>query len=164
VIGINSQIESTGGGGEGVGFAVPVDTARRSLAQLRAHGHVEYAYLGVSAQELYPQLARRLRLATRDGALVTRVEPGGPAADAGIAAGGDKITFEGEDGVPQGGDAIVAIDGHRVRHSADLTDIVGMRSPGDRVALAVVRGAKRRTVHVTLAARPERSTRGLLKP
>src|SRR4029079_9094227 len=87
VLGINSQIESTGGGGEGVGFAVPVDTVRRSLSELRSKGHVDYAYLGVSTQELYPQLAEKLGIPVERGALVASVEAGGPADNAGIETG-----------------------------------------------------------------------------
>ena len=62
MLGINSQIKSTSGGGEGVGFAVPVDTVRRSLRELREDGKVDYGYLGVTSQPLYPQLAKRLDL------------------------------------------------------------------------------------------------------
>jgi S1-C subfamily serine protease len=160
VIGINSQIESTGGGGEGVGFAVPVDIVKRSLGQLRTKGHVDYAYLGVSTHELYPQLARRLGLPVKDGALVASVEPGGPAAKAGLSAGKGKISFQGEDGLPTGGDVVVAVDGKPIHHSADLTNIIGLREPGDKVRLTLVRGNKRRVVTVTLAPRPNKPATG----
>jgi 2-alkenal reductase len=156
VIGINSQIESTGGGGEGVGFAVPVDMVKRSLRLLRENGHVDYGYLGVSTQDLYPQLARRLGLGVRDGALVAKVEGGGPADDAGLEAGSDKIDFEGQEGVPSGGDAIVGVDGRRIHHSADLTNAIALKSPGDKITLQVVRGTKRRDVTVTLGKRPDK--------
>jgi S1-C subfamily serine protease len=157
VIGINAQIESTGGGGEGVGFAVPVDTVKRSLAQLREQGHVDYAYLGVSTQELYPQLARRLGFDADDGALVASVEEGGPADDAGIEAGDEKIEFQGQQDVPVGGDAIVAIDGRPVDSSADLTSAIGLRDPHEEVELEVVRGDDHRRVEVTLGERPEKA-------
>ena len=75
VIGINSQIESTGGGGEGVGFAVPIDLVRRSLDQLRANGKVEYAYLGVTTEALYPAARRAARHPRDNGALVANVTP-----------------------------------------------------------------------------------------
>src|SRR6185312_7588752 len=91
VIGINSQIKSTGGGGEGVGFAVPADTVKRSITQLRDTGQVKYAFLGVSSVALYPQLARKLGLNVTSGALVGRVEPGSPAQKAGIKAGTNTI-------------------------------------------------------------------------
>jgi S1-C subfamily serine protease len=156
VIGINSQIESTGGGGEGVGFAVPVDMAKRSLRLLREKGHVDYAYLGVSTQDLYPQLARRLGFGVRDGALVASVEGDGPAGDAGLLAGKDKIEFEGQKDVPSGGDAIVAADGQPIHHSADLTNVIALRSPGESITLQVIRGDKRRNLEVKLGERPDK--------
>jgi 2-alkenal reductase len=154
VIGINSQIESTGGGGEGVGFAVPVDSVRRSLAELRTKGHVDYGYLGVTTQELYPQLADKLGIATEHGALVASVEPDGPADKAGIQAGEGKIEFQGQKDIPQGGDAIVAVDGKPITESSDLPNLITLKGPGDKVTLTVLRGKVRRTVTVTLAPRP----------
>jgi S1-C subfamily serine protease len=156
VIGINSQIESTGGGGEGVGFAVPVDSVRRSLTELRTKGRVDYGYLGVTTQELYPQLADRLGVATERGALVVSVEPGGPAAKAGIEAGEDKVEFQGQKDIPQGGDAIVAVEGRPITESSDLPNLITLKGPGDKVTLTVLRGSKRRTVTVTLAPRPNK--------
>jgi 2-alkenal reductase len=161
VIGINSQIESTGGGGEGVGFAVPVDTVRRSLGELRTKGHVDYAYLGVTTQELYPQLAQRLGFPVEHGSLVASVEPGGPAAKAGIEVGKGKVEFQGQKGIPEGGDAIVAVDGKPLTQSADLPNLIGQRSPGAKVRLTVLRGSSRRTVTVTLAPRPDKPTTSL---
>src|SRR2546430_9024746 len=78
VIGINSQIKSTGGGGEGVGFAVPVDTVRRSIGQLKQSGKVTYSYIGVSSVDLYPQLAKRLGIAARTGPLAAKIQAGHP--------------------------------------------------------------------------------------
>jgi S1-C subfamily serine protease len=156
VIGINSQIESTGGGGEGVGFAVPVDTVRRSLDELRAKGHVDYGYLGVTTQELYPQLAQRLGLPAKHGALVAKVEPGGPADKAGVQAGEGKVEFQGQKDLPQGGDAIVAVDGKPITQSADLPNLISLKGPGDEVRLTILRGSVTRTVTVTLAPRPNR--------
>ncbi|GAC1315796.1 MAG: trypsin-like peptidase domain-containing protein [Thermoleophilaceae bacterium] len=156
VVGINSQIQSSSGGGEGVGFAVPADTVRRSLDALRRFGRVRYAYLGISSEQIYPQLSRRLGLAALRGGLVTKVESGSPAARAGIIAGSAKIEFEGQKDIPQGGDAITAVDGRPVVHSADLTSAIGLKSPGERTVLSVVRGSSRRSVTVTLGARPDR--------
>jgi S1-C subfamily serine protease len=156
VIGINSQIESTGGGGEGVGFAVPVDAVRRSLAELRTKGHVDYGYLGVTTLELYPQLAQRLGLPVAHGALVASTEPGSPAAKAGIQAGKGKIEFQGQKDIPQGGDAIVAVDGKPIAQSSDLPNLISLKGPGDKVTLTILRGKVRRTVTVTLAPRPNR--------
>jgi len=156
VIGINSQIQSTGGGGEGVGFAVSVDTVRRSLAQLRSKHSAAYAYLGVTSEDLFPQLAKRLGLPVGHGALVAKVEPGGPAKAAGISAGSSKITFQGASGVPSNGDVIVAIDGHPVTQSNDVGEFILPQRPGDHVQIELVRGTSRRTVTVTLGTRPRK--------
>jgi S1-C subfamily serine protease len=153
VIGINAQIESTGGGGEGVGFAVSVDVVRRSLAQLREDGTVEYAFVGVTSQDLYPQLARRLGFGVGRGALVVDVEEGGPADEAGIEAGRDEVDFQGQRGIPKGGDVVVGIDGRPVEGSSEVAEAVAARRPGERVTFDVVRGAKRRKVEVVLGAR-----------
>ena len=159
VIGINSQIKTASGGGEGVGFAVPVDTVKRSLEELRASGHVDYGFLGVTTQALYPQLARHLGVSAREGALVVQVVDGGPADDVGLRAGEDETSFQGQDGIPRGGDVIVAVDGRRLEGESDLADLISLHRPGDRVRLDVVRGDRRRTVSVRLGERPERAPR-----
>jgi S1-C subfamily serine protease len=153
VIGINAQIRSRSGGGEGVGFAVPVDAVRRSLRELRRRGRVDYGYLGVASQVLYPQLAERLDLDVGAGALVQEVEKDSPAEDAGIEAGDDEITFQGRP-VPTGGDVIVAVDGKRLTLHQDLADVISSKSAGDRVRLQLLRDGERRTVVVTLGRRP----------
>jgi S1-C subfamily serine protease len=154
VLGINSQIKSSSGGGEGVGFAVPVDTVRRSLSQLRENGKVDYGFLGVSASPLYPQLARRLGLPVERGAMVASVEKGSPAAKAGLSAGKGKIEFQGQQDIPRGGDVIVAVDGQAVTQRRGLPELIGLKGGGEKVRLKVVRGKQRRTVQVTLAPRP----------
>jgi S1-C subfamily serine protease len=153
VIGINAQIRSRSGGGEGVGFAVPVDAVRRSLRELRRRGRVDYGYLGVGSQVLYPQLAERLDLDVGAGALVQEVEKDSPAEDAGIKAGDDEITFQGRP-VPAGGDVIVAVDGKRLTLHQDLADVISSKSAGDRVRLQLLRDGERRAVVVTLGRRP----------
>ncbi len=153
VIGINSQIKSTGGGGEGVGFAVPVETVKRSIAQLRETGQVKYAFMGVSSIDLYPQLARKLGLGVQRGALVAKADSGSPAGKAGIRGGSSTITFQG-DTVPVGGDVIVSIDGKPVSSPTDVANLVGLRDPGQKVAVGIVRGKTHRTVTVTLGERP----------
>jgi S1-C subfamily serine protease len=154
VLGINSQIKSSSGGGEGVGFAVPVDTVKRSLSQLRETGKVEYGFLGVSASPLYPQLARRLGLPVERGALVATVEKGSPADKAGLSAGKGKIEFQGQPDIPRDGDVIVAVDGKKLTEDVDLPDLIGQKGPRQKVRLDLVRGKERRTVTVTLAPRP----------
>jgi S1-C subfamily serine protease len=158
VIGINSQIKSTGGGGEGVGFAVPVDTVRRSIQQLKQKGKVSYSYLGVSSVDLYPQLAKKLGIAASTGALVAKIQPGSPAEKAHLKAGTSLITFEGDARIPKGGDAIVAVDGKPVHSSTDLGNLVAARDPGTKVQITLVNGHARRTVTATLAPRPASAT------
>jgi S1-C subfamily serine protease len=160
VLGINAQIRSTSGGGEGVGYAVPVDGVRRSLRELRAKGKVEYGYLGVTSRSLYPQLAERLGLGVRDGALIVDVQSGSPADDAGLKAGQDKISFQGEQGIPKGGDVVVAVDGERLSRTDDLADVISSKNAGDEVTLDVVRGHDRRTVKVKLGSRPNKPPEG----
>jgi S1-C subfamily serine protease len=154
VIGVNSQIRSTGGGGEGVGFAVPVETVRRSVDQLRKKGRVDYAYLGISSVTLYPQLAERLGLDATTGALVDDVRRGGPADAAGIRGADDHITFQDVPTIPVGSDLIVAVEGRKLTEAQDLSDVIGVHQPGETVDVRVVRDGRVRTVEVKLGTRP----------
>jgi S1-C subfamily serine protease len=153
VLGINAQIKSQSGGGEGVGFAIPVDAVRRSLRELRERGRVDYGYLGVSTLVLWPQLAERLGLEVSGGALIQEIEPGSPAQDADLEAGDDEIEFQATP-VRTGGDVIVAVNGRRLTRRDDLADVISAMSAGDRVELDVVRDGKRRTVELELGRRP----------
>jgi S1-C subfamily serine protease len=154
VIGINAQIRSRSGGGEGVGFAIPVDAVRRSVRELRGKGRVDYGYLGVSTLILWPQLAERLDLGVSGGALVQAVEDGSPAEDAGIEPGDDEITFQGQPDITTGGDVIVGVNGRRLTRRDDLADVISSMSTGDRVRLELLHDGERRTVRVTLGRRP----------
>jgi len=153
VLGINSQINSSSGDNSGVGFAIPIDSVKRSLSALRAKGRVEYAYMGVSSSSLYPQLAQRLGLPVDHGAIVAQVVDGGPAEKAGLRAGHDEVRFQG-DLVPRDSDVITAVEGKEVRLDDDLGRILGNYDPGDKVDLEVYRGKEKRTVTVTLGSRP----------
>jgi S1-C subfamily serine protease len=154
VLGINSQIRSTGGGGEGVGFAVPVDTVRRVLAALRRDGEIHYAFLGVQTTELYPQLAERFDLPVDEGAWVQEVTEGGPADDAGIREGDDRERFQARSYFV-GGDVITKVRDTTVHDPEDLSEsLVGIR-PGETVTLTVLRGGDERRVRVKLAERPK---------
>jgi S1-C subfamily serine protease len=156
VIGINAQIKTQSGGGEGVGFAVPVDAVKRSLHALREHGRVDYGYLGVSALALWPQLADRINVSVRNGALVQEIESGSPAEKAGLRAGKDDIDFEAQP-VTIGGDVIVAVDGRPLTRTDDLADRISSLSTGDQVELDILRDGKHKTVKVTLGTRPRGS-------
>ncbi|MET0614160.1 MAG: trypsin-like peptidase domain-containing protein [Thermoleophilaceae bacterium] len=154
VIGINAQIRSQSGGGEGVGFAIPVDTVRRSLRELRDQGRVDYGYLGVETLTIWPQLAERLGLDVDTGALVQDVVDGSPAEDAGIQAGDDTISFQGQTNIAVGGDLVVAVNGKPLTREHDLADEISAHGAGDRVRLTLFRDGKRRTVEVELGKRP----------
>jgi S1-C subfamily serine protease len=154
VLGINSQIRSSTGAGSGVGFAVAVDTVKRSLDSLRRDGEVKYAYIGVSSADVYPQLARRFKLGTDHGAWVQQVVPAGPADKAGLQAGRGAVRFQAEPYRP-GGDVIVAMGGKDVRGADDLSTILQGFRPGQTIDVKVVRGGKERTVKLRLAERPK---------
>jgi S1-C subfamily serine protease len=153
VIGINAQIKTQSGGGEGVGFAVPVDAVKRSLQALRDHGRVDYGYLGVSALPLWPQLADRIDVNVRNGALIQEIESGSPAEKAGLRAGHDEIDFEAQR-VTIGGDVIVAVDGRPLTRTDDLADRISSLSTGDEVELDVLRDGQHKNVKVRLGNRP----------
>ena len=154
VIGINAQIESTSGTNEGVGFAIPIDLARRSLDQLLRTGKVRYAYIGVSTQDVTPGIAQAFGLGADRGALVTRVEDGSPAALAGLHGGSRTEAFNGLD-VTLGGDLIVAIGGTKVDDADDVSRLVTTTlEPGQTVTFTVLRGKRRISIPVTLGNRP----------
>jgi S1-C subfamily serine protease len=154
VIGINAQIRSESGNAEGVGFAVPINSAKRSMEQLIENGRVRYAWLGVSTQSVTPILARHFDLAAEHGAAIQTVIDGGPAAEAGLRGGAREEDFR---GIPfrGGGDLIVAIDGNRVSSAEDVVRAVTERLfPGQTTRLTVLRGNERLVISVVLGDRP----------
>ena len=153
VIGINEQIASSSGANSGVGFAIPVTSVRYSLDQLEADGEVDYAYLGVSSETLYPQLAEHLDLDTDHGALISDVVDGSPADEAGLKGGSDESTFQLQR-VKSGGDVVLAVDGKPVFQNNDLSELIATHKPGDTVTLEVLRGGDRADVEVKLGSRP----------
>jgi S1-C subfamily serine protease len=160
VIGVNSQIE-TGGPGRGnvgIGFAVPIDAAKEVIPRLRKDGTIQRAFLGVGTRTVDDSLAA-LKLPVRDGALVQTVDPGSPAARAGLRSGKRRTTIGGET-VSVGGDIIRAVDGKRVRTNGDVADLIGAKRPGDSVQIAILRGGRPKTVTIKLAKRPDRRVAG----
>jgi S1-C subfamily serine protease len=153
VIGINEQIASSSGSNSGVGFAIPVTSVRYSLDQLKADGKVEYAYLGVTSESLYPQLAEHLGLDTKTGALITDVVSGSPADHAGLKGSTGETTFQLQR-VKTGGDVVIAVDGKPVLQNNDLSKLVAAHKPGDTVRLEIIRDGNHDSVDVTLGSRP----------
>jgi putative serine protease PepD len=154
VIGINSQIETAGGGGSvGIGFAVPIDTAKKIAADLKKSGKVEHAYLGITGVDIDSSLVDRLNLRVDKGVLVQQVV--GPAKKAGLVGGEAQATV-GSQNLLLGGDIIVQIGGETVTSMEQLSAIVDARKPGDDVQVKVLRGSKNRVVKVELGDRPAR--------
>jgi 2-alkenal reductase len=160
VIGINAQIRSNTGNAEGVGFAVPINAARRSMEQLLATGKVAYAYVGVTTEDLTPGIARHFRYPVRYGAVITSVRPGSPGANAGLRGGSDDRDFNGS-AFTYGGDVLVAIDGRPVRNASDVVRIVTERlRPGEVSTFTIFRDGQRRQLQVVLANRPQNPNGG----
>ena len=148
VIGINSQI-ATGGTGEGsvgIGFAVPVNTAKDLLPELKAGETIERAYLGVRMGDVTGELVDELDLPVNYGALIVEATDGGPADDAGLR--------EADPDTGRGGDVILAIDGKRMNDSDDVAAAVAAKRPGDAIEVEYQRGDDRETKTVELTERP----------
>ena len=169
VIGINSQVASAGDQGvaQGVGFAVPINTARDSVEELITTGEVVHGFIGVKmftygVDEIaaltglsLDELQSRYGLPAT-GALVSEVTSGGPADEAGISGGGDGEEVEGIPGVPVDGDVITAVEGERITASDDVIEVVNARDPGDDISMTVVTPNEgERQVELTVASRPE---------
>jgi S1-C subfamily serine protease len=144
VIGVLAQSES-----DGIAYAVPVDTLRRVMPELRRAGRVERAHLGVATVELEPDLARALGLRAREGLVVSDVTGGSPADDAGV-----REARSIDRGAPRGGDVLLAIDGTPLAETADLTAALERLDPGEQVELTVLRGGRRLTLEAELGRRP----------
>ena len=160
VIGINSQI-ATGGSGSngsvGIGFAVPIDTAKTIIPDLKQSGRVDRGYLGVDALTVDKTLKDVVPVA--HGALVQKVAPGGPAEKAGIRAGDLAATLDNHP-IQLGGDIITKVAGKDIRSDNDLEAAVANRTSGERIKVTLVRTGKMRTVEVTLGERPNTVTAG----
>ena len=153
VIGVNQQIKSRSGGGEGVGFAVPADVLSRSLEGLRADGKVRYAYLGVQSVPLYPQLVERFDLPVKEGAWLQGVQDDGPGREAGLRGGEAEVRFQ-DRSFSEGGDIITRLDDRPIRDANDLSEAVQLFDPGQKVTVELWRDGDKRTVELELGERP----------
>jgi len=157
IIGINTAIVSPTGASVGIGFAIPVNTAKRIIPQLIAKGYVTYPWAGASVQPLFPELAKVLKLKMERGAMVIEVTPGGPADKAGLR-GGNRQVQAGNVQLTVGGDVITQVDQHEVKDADDLIKLIRERKPGDVAVLKVLRDGQFKEVKITLQERP-RTTR-----
>jgi S1-C subfamily serine protease len=154
VIGVNAQIATGGSNGSvGIGFAIPINTAKQVAPELAKSGKIQHAYIGVTTAPITPQIAHDLNLPVQHGALVQDVTPGSPAAKAGIKAGGTKTA----QGLSAGGDLIVGVDGKPVHEPEDIAGAIADNKPGDTITMKLYRGAQLKTVSLTLAERPNKA-------
>ena len=156
VIGINSQIQTGGGndGNVGIGFAVPINTAREVVEQIEKNGKVEHAFIGISGGSVTPALAKALKLPVEKGVLVNEVVKDSPADKAGIEGGDTEATIEGVK-VTLGGDIITEVDGKPISSMEEVINDVNSAQPGEKMELTLLRGDNEtKHVTVTLATRP----------
>lgn len=149
VIGINSAIYSPSGTAAGIGFAIPINTARRVAEDLIEHGRVRRATLGLEGRTLWPDLAGALGLSVQHGLLVESVTPGGPAAKAGIR-GGNRVVLAGLRQLLIGGDVIIGMNGDQVNSRSDLNLLLNRARPGQPATLTIIRDGRKTSVRVTL--------------
>ena len=159
VIGINSQIATGGEGSDGsvgIGFAIPIDTAKEEITKLESGTAAEHGYLGISGASITPELAQAFNLPVEEGVLVQQVTEGGPAAEAGIQGATTAATVEGAE-FGLGGDIITGVNGESVASVEDLIEKIENDHAGEMVELTVIRENQTATVSVKLAERPASS-------
>ncbi|HEX4008088.1 MAG TPA: trypsin-like peptidase domain-containing protein [Acidobacteriaceae bacterium] len=158
VIGINSMIAQNGAEqNAGIGFAIPIDTAKAVLGDFQKYGHARRPSLGISILPIGPDLAQQMGLAASYGVLIESTTPGGAAERAGLR-GGNQIAYLGNMQISTGGDLIVAIDGQEITNAQELSDFMNQHQPGDTITVTFYRGRNKTTVRVTLGEANERVT------
>ena len=153
MIGINTAIFTPSGGSVGIGFAIPIHTAKHIIAELISKGYVSYPWMGVEMQTLLPRFAQALRLPVQHGVLLIRVVKDGPAAKAGLRGGTRQVRI-GNSIVIIGGDVITAIDGKAVASVEELSREMRHHKPGTILDLIIIRGKTQRQLSITLGERP----------
>jgi S1-C subfamily serine protease len=154
MIGINTMIYSPSGGSVGIGFAVPVNTAKRVVAELIEFGRVRRGWIDASMVQLFPALVRYAKLPVNAGLLVSRTRRNGHAEQAGIRQGTEPVRY-GSSVIYLGGDIITKVDGMPVNRLADLYSALEDNKPGEKIAVEVLRGSRTVRLEVTLADREE---------
>ena len=155
IVGINSAIISPSGGSVGIGFAIPVNTAKRVVPEIISKGYVSYPYIGATIQSLIPEMAKYLKLKIDRGAMISELAKGGPADKAGLK-GGDQRIQVGNMIVIVGGDIVVKADQHDVKTNDELISYIREKKPGDTILLKLFRKDSFIDVKITLGERPRR--------
>jgi S1-C subfamily serine protease len=153
-IGINTMIYSPSGGSVGIGFAIPVNTAKRVVTELIQFGKVRRGWIDATMVQLFPSLVRYARLTVNSGLLVSRTRRGGLAERAGLRQGSEPVQY-GRSVIYLGGDIITAVDGVQIKSLSDLYSALENSKPGDRVKVEILRGETTVTIDVPLADREE---------
>ncbi len=155
IIGINTMIYSPSGGSVGIGFAIPVDTAKRVVPDLIQYGTVKRGWIDIVPVQLFPSLVRYAKLSVSQGILISRVTSGGNAEKAGLRGGrANQSVRSGNSRIYLGGDIITAIDGSPVLTLSDLYGALEATRPGDKVRVTFLRDGKTQTLEVVLSERP----------
>jgi S1-C subfamily serine protease len=150
VIGINTMIASNGAEqSSGIGFAIPINTAKAVLSDLTRYGKVRRPSLGIVSFAIGPDLAQQMGLAADYGVLIQKVIPGGAAERAGLR-GGNEQAYLGNQPIMIGGDLIIAIDGQKVTDPQDVSELMDKHQAGDTVSVTIVRGRKEMTLKLIL--------------
>jgi S1-C subfamily serine protease len=158
VIGINTMIASNGAEqSSGIGFAIPINTAKAVLADLTRYGKVKRPSLGIVSYGIGPDLASQMGLAADSGVLIQKVVPGGAADRAGLK-GGNQQAYVGNMPIMLGGDLIVAVDGQQVTDPDDINALMDKHQAGDTISVTIYRGRKQITIKLILGEAREQST------
>jgi S1-C subfamily serine protease len=154
MIGINTMIYSPSGGSVGIGFAIPVNTAKRVVSELIDHGRVRRGWIDASVVQLFPNLVQYAKLPVSAGLLVSRTKRGGFAEQAGLRQGSEPVRY-GSTVIYLGGDIVTGVDGMKVGTLTDLYSALEDNKPGERVELEVIRNGRTVKLEITLADREE---------
>ncbi|MGA2168419.1 MAG: trypsin-like peptidase domain-containing protein [Terracidiphilus sp.] len=158
VIGINTMIASNGADqSSGIGFAIPINTAKAVLADLTRYGRVKRPSLGIVSYAIGPDLASQMGLSADYGVLIQKVIPGGAAERAGLR-GGNQQAYVGNTPIMLGGDLIVAIDGQEVNEPQDINAIMDKHQAGDTISITILRSRKQITIKLILGEARDAST------
>jgi len=154
MIGINTMIVSPSGGSVGIGFAVPVNTAKRVVNEIMQYGKVRRGWIDATVVQLFPSLVRYAKLPVDQGLLISRTTRGGLAEKAGLRQGTEPVQY-GRSVIYLGGDIITSVNGMKTNTLADLYSSLEACKPGDTVNVEIIRGGRTSTLQITLADREE---------
>jgi S1-C subfamily serine protease len=154
MIGINTMIFSTSGGSVGIGFAVPVNTAKRVVNEIMQYGKVRRGWIDATVVQIFPSLVRYAKLPVNSGLLVSRTTRGGLAERAGLRQGSEPVQY-GRSVIYLGGDIITSVNGMKTNTLADLYSSLEACKPGDTVNVEIIRGGRASSLRITLADREE---------